>query len=127
MSGPSGGDGNHNWRPTAIPTGPEPRSGGSGENQGGEPGPCDITVDTPLNSPNPAVLAGLKVGDILTVRQLLGPPVLLVAETVSGQVAGSITSASMAQIISCIRNGVHYSATIRSIHGGMCVVRINRK
>jgi hypothetical protein len=124
MSGPSGGGGD-NWRPTGSPATPVP--GDRGRGKGGDaPDPCDITVDTPLNSPNPAALAGLKSGDVLAVRLQAGPPVVLVALAPGGQVVGSITAAAMAQIIACIRSGVQYQAEIRSIRGGVCTVRISR-
>lgn len=81
---------------------------------------------TVLNSPDPAVLAQLKAGDVLSVAIMpLGPRRILVALTQDGKPAGSITSAALAKIISCIENeGFSFVAEIQSIQGGACSVYI---
>ncbi len=137
MSG-GGGGGGGDWRPEPTPIKPKkPTSGGGagggsgggsgGGDGGGEPDPCDISELTNLNSVNAAVLATLRVGDVLTVVYQPGPPARLVAVAASGATVGSITSPSMAQIILCITRGGHsYEATIVAIRGGICQVEISR-
>jgi hypothetical protein len=105
----SGGGGRGEWRP--IPKPPTTRgskedqrgdSGREGAPPGAPPDPCNLVENTNLNSPNRAVLTGLRVGDVLSIEFRPGPPRQLVATTSSGDVAGSITSPSMPQIIQCI-------------------------
>jgi hypothetical protein len=81
---------------------------------------------TVLNSPDPIILAQLKKGDILSVEILpRGTKKVLVALTANGKPAGSITSAALAKIISCIENETFsFAAEVVDIHGGACTVFI---
>jgi len=121
MSGGGGGGGD--WRPEA-----KPKTGGASGGGGGQatvPDPCNIVETTVLNSPNKQVLASLRVGDFLSVSFEVGPPRRLLAKNKTGDVAGSITSPSMLQIIECINeNNVQYIAVVQSIKGGTCEVRV---
>jgi hypothetical protein len=117
MSG-GGSNSSSDWRPS-------PSSEGAGK--GGAKDPCDVVETTALNSPVKAVLSGLKDGDILDVVYQAGPPQRLVAES-QGQIAGSITSPSMLQIIRCISvNDKQYVAIVLSVRGAICQVRIQPK
>lgn len=126
MSG-SGGSGGDGWRPTPKPA-PKKNTkdgeGGSGDGGGATPpDQCNITEDTILNSPNKAVIQTLNVGDILSINLNSGPPRVL--EAMAGaEVAGSITSPSMSQIIECIDKDWQYDAVVLSVTGGRCQVRI---
>jgi hypothetical protein len=86
MSGPGGGGGD-TWRPNPKPTG-KPKSGGGG---GGDtqPDPCAISEITNLNSVDRAVLATVRVGDVLAVVYLAGPPRRLVVQTRAAGIVGS--------------------------------------
>lgn len=117
MSGGGGGD--DTWRPVAK----APGSGGGG---GGGDDPCAIHEITILNSPDRAVLATLRVGDLLLLELDLGPPRRLLAKSHAGLVAGSITSQSLAQIIRCMQDGVAYGLEVLSLRGAVCQVRISR-
>jgi hypothetical protein len=122
MSG-SGSSGGGSWRP-------EPKPGqqvGSAEGGGGReaPDPCAIVEVTNLNSVDATVLRGVRLGDRLNVVYRTGPPIRLLAETPTGEVLGSITSPSMAQIIQCIgQRGRRYIAEVRVIRGGICEVEV---
>jgi hypothetical protein len=127
MSGPGGGGGgNDNWRPQPRPAPERPQPAAGGQDGGGAAGedPCNIVERTPLNSPNSTVLATLRVGDILNVVYVPGPPQRLVAEQSHGVIAGSITSPSMLQIIQCIQRGYAYVAEVMSIRGAICEVTV---
>jgi hypothetical protein len=81
---------------------------------------------TVLNSPDPLVLAQLKKGDVLSVAILpRGTKKVLVALASDGRPAGSITSAALAKIISCIENeAFSFVAEVVDIQGGACTVFI---
>lgn len=116
MSGGGGGD--DTWRPTAK------RKKGKGA--GGDD-PCAVEEITTINSPNRTVLAAVRVGEALDLVLDLGPPRRLLARTFTGQIAGSITSPSLAQLIRCIQDGVNYGLQVLSLRGAVCQVRIFRK
>lgn len=88
--------------------------------------PCNIIEATTLNSPDPTVLAMLREGDELDIELQEQPTRRLLAIR-DGNVAGSITSASHAGIVQCIRTGREYRAIVRSIRGGFCQVEIQPK
>jgi len=115
-SGPDSPD----WRP--IPP-PKPK----GKPPPGVPPACDLAFETPLNSPDRAVVQRLRPGERLRVELRTTNGVsLLLAVSESGDVAGSITSAQMAQIIVCIQDyGVQYTATVLRIVSGQCMVRVS--
>ncbi|HVX00129.1 MAG TPA: hypothetical protein VHA52_06830 [Candidatus Babeliaceae bacterium] len=91
----------------------------------GSSGPdcADLVLRTQLASPDPAVIADLGVGDILTVHLLnaVGP---LQALTVDNQIAGAILTANPARLINCINSGYEFQARVLSINGGECQVSI---
>lgn len=85
---------------------------------------CAITEQTILNSPVPAVVAGLSVGDILLVDLETQPRNRVVAKSAAGAVAGAITSVSLVDIIECIQNGSVYEAEVLSINSGKVEIEI---
>ncbi len=103
----------------------EPRTQGEGIGTGtGAGDPCVIEEVTTLNSISPPGLRVVRVGDVLDVVFVSGPPKRLIAQLGGGQLVGSITSRSMLQIIECIQNGRQYSADVLTIQGGACQVRV---
>ena len=114
MSGPSNSD-SDSWR-TAGSDG----SGVSGADK------CAITERTVLASPVPAVIANLKVGDILTVDLETTPRTRVVVKQL-GQTAGALTSARLVDIIECLRNSFSYEAEVLSINGGKIEIEIRPK
>ena len=122
--GPTGDKGNGGG---ATPTGAGSGVGGGGGG-GGASDPCDIVQTAALNSPQPAVVAGLNVGDVLDV--MLGGtaarPVLEV-RTPGGAIAGSLTHRGHVAIIDCIAAGNQYVAIVVQKSGGIVTVRVQRK
>nr|WP_300148920.1 hypothetical protein [Propionicimonas sp.] len=92
---------------------------------GGGSGAADCASyrrEKPLQAPNGDVVPMLRVGDVLDV-ELQEDPVLVVAVvTPSGREAGAIVPDG--QLISCLQNGVAFSATVTSIRGGHVMFRI---
>jgi hypothetical protein len=75
-----------------------------------------------LASPNAQVIGNLVVGSVLTVVLQENP--LRVVALHQGAIAGSITSARLADIIECIRRGQIYAARVTAINGGIVRVEI---
>ena len=106
---------------------PSSGGGGSGGAGGGQPAdPCLKIRRGPINSPKPAVIAGLKVGSVLIVRvRTVGTSLVLVVEDSNGAVAGSLTFVGYLEIVDCIWNrGINYQAVVINIAGGVCEVRV---
>jgi hypothetical protein len=127
MSGSGGGS--DSWRPEPMPVAPEATEINKGGGGGGgkvPASPCNIVETTSLNSVNRTVLSKLRTGSTLRVNLLQTRR--LVAETEDkGEVAGSITSPSMAQLILCIQGGTEYIAEVLSVRGGLCQIQIRPK
>jgi hypothetical protein len=102
--------------------------GGGGNGGGGEAPPLDclaLIVTTTLNSPVPSVLATLRVDDVLEiVLKQQGANRIVVAQTAGSDVAGSITSDILPNLIRCITQGIRYNARVLEIDGGRCRVQI---
>lgn len=107
------------------------RAGGGSSGAGGGAGdgddPCAISQDAPINSPNPSVVSGLSVGDVLDIA-LTGaaPRQILEVRTPAGMVAGSLTHRGHLDIVRCIGSGNVYQAEVVQKSGGAVVVRIER-
>jgi hypothetical protein len=124
MSGSSGdrNDSNNN-QPPARPV-PRPKGDGHG-GVGAADDPCAIFQKAPLNSPKPAIVTAIKIGDVLRVvlNETSGRPIL---EVHSGAgVAGALTHNGHLQLVDCIRKGRSYSATVAGIRGGAVDLEIS--
>lgn len=88
---------------------------------------CDrLSFETQLSSPKPLVVAGINVGDILSVamdQQGAGQVVVVIKH--GNQVAGGITSPKMSRLLECMRQGTQYQATVLSKDGGQVTMRIS--
>ena len=80
-----------------------------------------LTFSTPLNSVDPSVISGLKVGDKLGVDARNGS---ILAIAMDGRVAGSITAVQLAQLSACLDAGYRYVGIVERITGGTCMIRI---
>lgn len=120
-----GGPSDSDPRPAAKPVAPKKRGGDGGGSAGSNE--CDIVERTNVNSPDRTVRATLRTNDVLGVEYVAGPPKKLLVKTSSGATLGSITSASMAQIIQCILAGYKYEAIVLSISGGLIEVQVQPK
>lgn len=128
MSG-SGGD-RSSYEPTgrSVPTGGTATGGGGGGGGAGGADPCEIVQDAPLNSPNPAVVPLLSVGDVLDVVLTgVAPRQVLEVHTPAGGVAGSLTHVGHLALIRCIEGGNTYLAEVIQRTGGSVIVRVERK
>ena len=138
MSGGGGGRGRDDGY--QVPRPPRPGSGGdasAGSASGGAGNaggvntgvdPCDIVQTAALNSPQPAVVRGLNVGDVLDV--VLGGTTarpILEVRTPAGAVAGSLTHRGHVDIIDCIAAGNQYEAVVVQKSGGIVAVRVQRR
>ena len=112
--GGGGGSSRDNWRPGV-------QDEGVGEDK------CDITEFTILSSPNPVVVETLAIGVVLTIELQGDNPARLVATTLNGDIAGTITSAAMPDIAECIREDFEYEAEVRSVNGGRVEVMVRRR
>jgi len=84
-----------------------------------------VSQRTILNSPDPAVLAGLRVNDVLTVTLLdRNGRRLLAAVTQDGLTAGSLTLPVLPRLLECMDQGFQYVAIVVEITGGRCIVDI---
>lgn len=101
-----------------------PGSGSAGHDQGGGGDPCSVTQRAPLNSPRPALVSTLSVGQLLEVRlsDSSGRPILEVVAP--GGVAGALTHRGHLTIMNCIRSGHAYRAVVMSRAGGAVELRI---
>jgi hypothetical protein len=126
MSGPGGGgdsnDDKKNWRPVSSIPPSDGIAGGGGPGGGVGPDPCMFTELAVLASPNAQAIANLSVGSVLAVVLQESP--LRVVAMHQGAIAGSITSARLADIIECIRRGQVYEARVTQITGGQVRVEI---
>lgn len=123
MSG-SGGSDDWKYRGTGR-TGPPPSRPGT-DIGGGVAADinikCNIRDETPLNSPDPAVIRLLRRGDMLAL-QIQGRS--LVALTPDGKRAGSVTSRWLVNLLECIEEeGWTYVAEVKQVTGGLCIVVI---
>lgn len=97
---------------------------GGGSKAGGDP--CDIIQSAPLNSPRPATVQNIRVGDILDVvlNTSGARPVLEVH--LRGAVAGSLTHTGHVSIIDCIRSGHRYVADVIARSGAAVDLQVRR-
>jgi hypothetical protein len=82
-----------------------------------------LVIRTQLASPVPAVIATLKIGDLLSVTpETPRGPVRLITE--SGEIAGAILPIDIAALLQCISDGHEYNAKVTELKGGNCQVLI---
>jgi hypothetical protein len=100
-------------------------SGGGGSGSAPPVGPrpgidcSQLAFNTPLASPDMAVVQALSVGDVLLldVRQGAGGRNMIAALTGAGQLAGAISDRT-ADLLRCIQEGVAFEAEITGMNGG---------
>ena len=102
-------------------------SGGFDGDGGRSSGPaysdCRLNIVTHIATPNPAIIAKLKMGDVLSVvLQAARGPVVLV--TKANEQAGGILPDEIAELIQCLSEGNKYEAKVIEKKGGNVQVRI---
>lgn len=101
-------------------------SGGISFSVGEDPVNCNIVERTPLNSPQAAVVSGLRQGDQLEVV-LTGQSLVAMRPGTTGQpgqIAGSLTPRSLASLLECMSQGREYVAVVLQIRGAFCEVEV---
>lgn len=101
--------------------------GGSFAAGGAQEISCDrLSFETQLSSPKPLVVAGINVGDVLSVAmEQQGAAQVVVVIRHGNQLAGGITSPKMSRLLECMRQGTQYQATVLSKAGGQVTIRIS--
>lgn len=85
-----------------------------------------LNIRTQIASPNPKVIATLKVGDVLkiSVTPPRGPATFV---TNKKEVAGAMLPGDLHKLIDCINEGHEYIAKVVDIKGANCQVLIKHK
>lgn len=108
LSGPTGGG-------TGGGSGSGQSSGGGGGGSTHDVDRCALHFTTPLQGPDPAVVASLTEGAELEIEVQAGSPYPRVVCKVpgTGQIAGSLAAAQeLADLIACWTNGHRYRGTV---------------
>lgn len=86
-----------------------------------------LVISTQLNSPKPAVVAQINVGDTLEVTiQQVGAAAAVVA-LYRGQLAGGLASPDLQKLRECLAGGTQYVATVVGKNDGQVTVRISAR
>lgn len=103
---------------------------GSGSNgfgggfEGGDVSCANLVLNTTIASPQPAVVASLKINDILQVGLQTTGTTTAVVVTHQGQVAGAVASPDVQRLRRCIEGGTSYEAKVTAINGAHINIRI---
>jgi hypothetical protein len=101
-----GGSGSGGWTPTPASN------------------PCHtLSFRSAVNSPQPPLLAKLKVGSVLKVRLQTSPQTAVVLEH-KAKTVGALTGPKVARLINCLQNGYTFEAEVLSVAGGECEVEV---
>lgn len=86
---------------------------------------CGLEIDLDLEGIDPAVLATVRKGQLLSIAiQTLDTYTSVVCETSSGGVLGSLSAfEGIAMLIRCLDQGRRYEVSITEIGPGHCHVR----
>lgn len=102
--------------------------GGGGGGGGGVPdaGPsCErLKFTAQLTSPQPAVVATLKAGEVLDVALANMNGQLVVQVVKNKQPVGGLAGPDATRLRNCLNDSHHYSATVLSVNGGQVRVEI---
>lgn len=99
--------------------------GGGGDWYGPQEDNCEtLVIDTQLSSPKEDVVAGINLGDSLSVdTQTMGQTVVVVVLH-NGVVAGGLASPKIQRLRDCIEDGFKFVATVTAKNDGQIRVRI---
>lgn len=77
-----------------------------------------LVIETQLSSPDAAVIAGVKVNDVLPVetRQMNGTTSVVVVH--QGQIAGGLATPELRRLRECLIAGTEYNAKVLSKSNG---------
>ena len=117
-----GGTGDSGYDPPR-PLRPDPGGGPGGGTQPDDP--CsNLRFSAFVSSPDPAVVGGLAVGDVLDVvlNDSAGVP-LVELHTAAGGVTGTLTT-NLPRLLPCLEAGYSYVSEITSVAGGAIQVQV---
>lgn len=100
---------------------------GGGGGGGGDPLPssCEtLKFDAQLVSPQPAVVASLKIGDVLEVALAVLKGQTVVQVLKNRQAVGGLTGPDANRLRNCIEDGHDFKAAVLSVNGGQVRVRV---
>lgn len=98
-------------------------SGGTGGGAGGSGGTgsgsaavdcMQVSFETSVGSPDPTVLAAVKVGDLCDIALLYGPTRIAVLTRPGGDVLGAIVT-RWEDLVGCMSQGFQFEAVIQSV------------
>lgn len=102
-------------------------SGGGGGGGGVPPNnsPCEtLRFEAQLTSPQPAVVATLRPGEVLDIVVASMGGLAVVQVLKAGQVAGGLTGPDATRLRNCVDQGHAYNASVVSVNGGQVRVRV---
>ncbi|MCK2126743.1 hypothetical protein MX652_08580 [Thauera aromatica] len=89
-------------------------------------GSCEsLVITTQLNSPKPAVVDKIGVGDELAVVTMQMGNTTTVVAMLDGELAGGIASPDLQRLRECLADGTHYVATVIGKSDGQVTVRVS--
>lgn len=106
------------------------RGGGTGDSGvgSGGGGECKaIYKGAVLASPKRDIVTALVVGDILDLEAVPQGNTYVLIASKDGKRAGSVTHASMTEILRCIQEGRVYVGLIKSVEGGHVALDLRMK
>lgn len=93
---------------------------------GGGTDDCSIAFDTTLASPDPELVAELRVGEVLDIVSVDEPARGVIARVIGGPPVGAITR-DILRLRDCIARGNSYEAEVVRVEGGSVTVAIRRQ
>lgn len=99
--------------------------GGGGGGRGDVDLPCDeLKFEAQLTSPQPAVVATLKVRDVLVIAVAIMKGQVVVQALKNRELAGGLAGPDATRLRNCMDKGHQYTATVRAINGGQVRVLV---
>lgn len=101
-------------------------SGGIGYSTGADS--CEsLVITTQLNSPKPAVVEKICVGDKLDVVTVQMGATTAVVAMHGGDLAGGLASPDLQKLRECLAGGTYYVATVIGKNDGQVTVRVSAR
>jgi hypothetical protein len=100
-----------------------PDGSGMGRSGGDE---CDLRCIVPIQNPQLKVIPRISLGSTLQVKIKAEGKQSAIAVYTLGLLVGFIVPDDLPQFLRCIENGVSYKATVVTLDGNYCEVRVQR-
>lgn len=86
-----------------------------------------MVITTQLNSPKPAVVEKIRVGDKLDVASVQMGGTTAVVAMHGGELAGGLASPDLQKLRECLAGGTYYVATVIEKNDGQVTVRVSAR